>query len=144
MIVIGSIAVGATAAAIYRAGAIAVDVESNEGMELSFRLPAGLANVAIALVPAGPLRELSAEWEPWSAELEPLWPALRTTYRELAQAPDFVLVEVRGTDEGLVVRKRGTRLVVDFSSDDERVHVVVPLRTVKRVLDKLERGLLTS
>jgi hypothetical protein len=144
LVVICAIAVGATAAAIYRAGAIIVDVESNEGMELSVRVPAGLADVAIALVPAEPLREFADELQLWTAELEPWWPAVRTSYRELAEAPDFVLVEVSGTEERLVVRKRGTRLVIDFSSDGERVHVVVPLRTVERALNKLERGLLAS
>jgi len=141
-VTIFALAVGAAAAAIYGAGSIRVKVRSEQGTNFSIRVPAGLANLAIALVPSAPLRELGRDFEPWSGQLDRVWPVLTRSYDELAAAPDFVLVEVHGDDEQILVRKEDGHLIVDVSSHGDDVHIVVPLRTVSRALDKLERGLI--
>ena len=140
-----TLAVGAATAAMYHAGSIRVEVQSTRGTDLSLRIPAGLANLAIAVTPTAPFRELSrelrAELEPWSEEVDRVWPVLRNSYRELAAAPDFALVEFHGNGEDVRVRKQGSTIVVDVRSHGEDVHVVVPLSTLRRALSKLERGL---
>ena len=141
LMLILAVAVGAATAAIYRAGSITVDVRADEGTELSVSVPAGLANMAIALAPLEPLANIADELEPWTSDLRPLWPVVRSTYRELERAPDFALVEVSGTDHRVSVRKEGARLVIDVTSDEQHVHVVVPLSTLRRALTKLERAL---
>jgi hypothetical protein len=134
---------GAATAAIYRAGSIRVEVQSTRGTDLSLKIPAGLANLAIAVTPTAPFRELTQdlrdELEPWSDQVDRVWPAVHRSYRELADAPDFVLVEFHGPGEDVQVRKHGSSLKVDIRSEDEEIHVVIPLPTLERALTKLER-----
>ena len=136
-----ALAVGVTAAAIYRAGTISVELQSDRGADWSLRIPAGLAEVAIALTLATPVRKVGRELQPWSGQLNQVWPVLISSYDQLATAPDFVLVEITSDDERIVVRKQEGRLVVDVDSGGEEVHVVVPMRTVRRALSKIEHGL---
>jgi hypothetical protein len=135
--VIVAVAVGATAAAVYRAGSITVDVRSEDGTDLSIAVPAGLADLVITLVPLAPLREYAVEAEPLTEELWEVWQAIERPCRELAEAPDFTIVEISGPGERVLVRKQGRRLVTDITTEGERIHVVVPLRTVQRVLKRL-------
>ncbi len=128
--------VGATAATVYRAGTIAVRVDDRNGDRIAVTVPAGLARIAIAAVPVSVLGEALNELD----ELEPWMPAAQAGWRELAAAPDFVLVEVHGRDESVVVKKQGHRLVVHVDSPDARVDVAVPLGTVGALLAKLDRA----
>jgi hypothetical protein len=124
-------AVAVSAAAVHHAGAIAVEFEPDGGDQTSVRFPAALANLAIMIVPAEPLREITGEFDS-------VWPALRDGLDELVRAPDFVLLEVRERDEHVVVRKVGRRLVVTVETGDERVRLELPLTTVRRVVSKLD------
>jgi hypothetical protein len=124
-------AVGATAAAVHRAGAISVELRPEHGDACSVRLPAALANLAIMLVPAAPLREATAE-------LGPVWPAVSSGFDELLRAPDFVLLEVRERDQFVSVRKVGRQLLVSIDTDEQRLQIELPLTTVRRMLRKLD------
>jgi hypothetical protein len=126
--------VAVTAAAIYSGGAISVSVEEGDGGGLSISVPAGLANLAIAMVPStvidGAVEEVRDELEPWI-------PAVRDAWRTLEEAPDFVLVEVTSPGEHIRVEKRGRQLVVFVEDGRDRVHVALPLKTVDRIVAKL-------
>jgi hypothetical protein len=61
-------------------------------------------------------------------------PAILAGARELERLPDFVLVEVESPRERVKVQKRGDYLVIDVDSDDETVHLSVPIRTVHDTL----------
>jgi hypothetical protein len=121
---------GVAAAAILHAGTIGVEVENDDGTDVSVVVPAGLANVAIALVPTHLLGEVRDELDRWV-------PVAESGYREFLEAPDFTLVEINDGDEHVTVRKVGRRVEILVEADGERVHVRLPLRTVGRVLDKL-------
>jgi hypothetical protein len=125
--------VGAGAAAVYSAGSVAVDVQPDEGTNLSLGVPAILLHLAIALTPDEVVEDLAQE-------LEPVWPTVRAAAYELEQAPDFVLLEVRSSDEYVKIEKRRGRLVVVVESDADHVRVAIPLGTVRRVADKLGSG----
>jgi len=134
-IVIGSVllaiaAVGGTAAAVYRAGTIAVEIEEDDGNRIRVSVPAGLVRAAIALTPSSILEEASAE-------LEPLLPALNAGWRDLSEAPDFVLFELSSTEENVRVEKIDSRLVIFVDVPEATVQVVVPLETVGSLLRKL-------
>ncbi len=131
--------VGAAAATVYRAGTIAVRVDDNNGDRIAVTVPAGLARIAIAAIPASVLGEALDELD----ELDPWMPAARAGWTELAEAPDFVLVEVQGRNESVIVRKQGRQLVVHVDSPDARVDVTVPLGTVGALLAKLDRARLS-
>jgi len=122
---------GVAAAALFHGGTIGVDVESDNGRDISIAIPAGLANVAIALAPAHLLDEhVKGELGRWL-------PAAGSGYREFLEAPDFTLVEVQDRDEHVTIRKIGGSLDILVDSAGQRCRIRLPLRTVGRVLDKL-------
>ena len=123
--------VGVTVAAVYRAGSVAVEIEEN-GHHFRLGLPAGLLNVAIALTPSSALGSAADE-------IEAFIPALGAGWSELADAPDFVLVEVRSDGEHVRIEKSGDRIEISVDAPDARVRVGLPIGTVGWLLDKLDR-----
>jgi hypothetical protein len=123
--------VGVTAAAVYRAGSVAVEIE-DDGHRFRLGLPAGLLNVAIALTP-------TAAFDEATEEIEAFLPALGAGWRELADAPDFVLVDVRSDGEQVRIEKSGDRIEVSVDAPDTHVRVGLPIGTVGWLLDKLDR-----
>ena len=122
--------VGAGAAAVVQAGTVSVEVQPDNGSNVSVGVPAIVLHLAIALAPD----DLVAEC---ARELEPVWPTVRAAARELERAPDFLLLEVRSADELVRVEKRHGRLVVLVKSNEEQFRVAVPLGTVRRIADRL-------
>ena len=134
-IIIGSIVlavatVGAAAAAVYRAGTLAVEFQSEDGNLIQLNLPVGLLHPAIALAPSSILDEARVE-------LEPLLPALNEGWRELTDAPDFVLIELHSADENVRVEKIDSQLLIFVEMPDASVRVGIPLDTVGSILRKL-------
>jgi len=124
-------AVGVTAAAVYRGGSVAVEIE-DDGHRFRLGLPAGLVNVAIALTPSSAIG-------PAAEEFEAFVPALADGWSELADAPDFVLVEVWSDGAHVKIEKSGDRIEVLVDAADSRVRVGLPIGTVGWLLDKLDR-----
>ena len=123
--------VGATVAAVARAGTVAVSVEE-QGNQVRLSLPAGLLRIAVALTPAAAFDEIASE-------LEPFVPAVAAGWQELADTPDFVLLRMESADESVLIGKAGNRLEIAVDGPDTRVRVAVPLATVGALLDKLDR-----
>lgn len=128
-------AVGVAVAAMFNAGTVAVDIVPADGSDISVHVPAGLVDAAIWLLPADVQADAVQEV---AAEARPYWDAVRAAGDELARLPDFVLVEVEGPDEHVVIEKRDQRLVVLVESDEERFRVSLPLRTVQSLLNKAD------
>lgn len=131
IVVIGAATVSVVAAAIYHAGSVEVEVVESGGDRISLSVPTTLVVAAVQLVPDDLIQEAAGEMEPW-------WPVVHEASRELVRCPDAVLVQVDGPDESVRVAKRGGELVVDVRDGGDRVHVVVPVRTISAVLDKLD------
>lgn len=126
--------VAAAAAAIYGGGTIAVQVEAARGSAVSVRVPAGLADLALGLVPGTLVTEALRDAP---EELEDCWDALQDSWDAFARAPDFVMLEVAGPDHGVRVEKRGGRLLVDVDTDGERIRVAVPVSTLRKLIHRL-------
>jgi hypothetical protein len=124
------VTVGAAVAAVYNAGTVDVDVSHAADSHVSVALPAGLLNLAIALVPDDVISDVTEE-------LEPVWPTIEAAARELHRAPDFVLLEVESGDEHVLIEKRDGRMVIVVEEDGERFSVALPLSTICRIADKL-------
>jgi len=136
-----SLTVGATVGSVYQAGTISVSVQPRSGGAINVALPAGVANMALAAIELVPVEALPLDEAPAEAldALEHYLPAAQQALDRLAKEPDFVLVEVRSSDEHVVVRKEGRTLRVLVDSDDGRVNVSIPLSTVKQFTKRLHR-----
>jgi hypothetical protein len=134
-VVLVASSVGLAVAAAYYPGTVRVEVEDHRhGDHVDVHVPAGLIDLAVALVPEEAFRDLERELP---AEGEAVLRAVRSAGKELERLPDTVFVEYRSADEHVVIEKRGRRYVVRFDSDSERVEIAVPVRTVNRLLRKL-------
>lgn len=125
-----TVTVAATVTAVYHSGTISLEVRPEDDSQISFALPAAVANLAIAFVPAEVISDLTDE-------LEPVWPTVEAASRALDEAPDFTLLEIESRDTHVMVRKQGDRLLVSVDDKGDSVSVALPLSTVRRIVDKL-------
>lgn len=133
-IVLGAATVVAGATVVYGSGTIAVDVHENHGGTVSVNIPAGLANLALTLVPDSVVEKAIHEV---SVELEPYLPALHEAWSEFERAPDFVLVEVHDGREHVRVEKKNRKLIVLIGGSGEDIRIEVPLKTLRKIVRKL-------
>jgi hypothetical protein len=134
-IVLCAATVAAGAAAIYGSGTIAVDVqEGRGGGGVSVNVPAGLANLALALVPD---RIVEEALDDISVEFGPYLPALHKAWTEFEQAPDFVMVEIDDGRDKVRVEKKARKLLVSISGPGEDIRVELPIGTLRRIIRKL-------
>jgi hypothetical protein len=122
---------GATAAAIYHAGKITVEIDEKDGGRLRLDLPAGLLTAAATVAPASLIEQTPDE-------VIRFVPALKAGWRELADASDFVLVDFRSTDESVRVEKIGGQLQILVEHEDGRIRVGLPIRALGAVLERLD------
>lgn len=100
------------------------------GTHLRLALPAMAVPIALRLVPGVRIEQASRQIQPWL-------PAIDAAASGLADCPDGPIVEVTEPREQVNIRKRGDSLVVDVNDPGERVHVSVPLGTVRSAADVL-------
>ena len=124
---------GTAGALVYSAGAIRVEVlEKHEGgQHINLIIPAAIVPVALAFVPNEHLQEITDE-------MREVLPLVRIAAEELARCPDGILVEVRDSNDHVLIQKRNGSLMVDVESRDEEVHVSFPLSMVVAAAYKLE------
>lgn len=125
----------AAAAAIYREGSISISVEEKHsgGQRIHLRLPAIVARGALVLVPDGTWHEMRLKTRPWI-------PAIRALSTGLAGSPDGIFIHVESPGERVIIAKTGTTLVIDVDSQEESVHVSVPVRTMNALVHRLTPG----
>jgi hypothetical protein len=126
------VSVLAGAGVVYQYGAVKVYVEEKRpgGERVRLWVPGVLAPVALKLIPDEELR-LPPEARQWL-------PALRAAGEELERVDDFTLVEVQDGRAHVRIEKRNGALLIDVVSEDETVHVSIPLRVVLSVARQLE------
>ncbi len=131
--------IGGTAYATYRVftghGLITVDVteKSTAGGRVRIVLPGFLLHAgtcALTFVPEHERREIRRE-------LDEIAPMMRIVADELEAMPDVTLVRVESEDEYVYIRKKDGQLVIDVETDDEDVHVSMPIGTVADVIEAL-------
>jgi hypothetical protein len=117
---------------VYNAGSVRVAVLEKHpgGDSIRVIVPAATVPLAMAFVPDKALRNVPPE-------AKQVLPALKAAAQELRNLPDCVLVEVHDAEEDVSIAVRGGALVIDVDSDDEEVHVQVPLGAVESVLSRI-------
>lgn len=123
-------------AVAFSAGAVHVYVLEKKpgGDHVNLLLPAALVPLGLRFMPAAERQRAARRLEPWL-------PALQAASRELARAPDFVLVEVERPRERVRIRKLGGSLLVDVDSEQETVRLSFPLKLITRVAGEFENSL---
>ena len=130
--------VGIATASIATAGTIAVEVQEHRGGNVSVHVPAGLVSLALFFVPDHVVDRAVDELDHNAyRQVEAYVPAIRSAWTELAEAPDFVVVEIESSSDHVRVEKRDGRILVSVASDDADIHVSFPLSTVERLLRKI-------
>jgi hypothetical protein len=131
MLLLGTLVLGG--AAVYDMGAVRVSVQEKKpgGDHVRLLIPAVAVPLGLRIAPEEKLREAALQARPWL-------PALRIASQELERCPDGPLVEVTNPHEKVSIVKRGHSLLIDVDSEDETVHVSVPLRAVTSVVERLE------
>jgi len=117
---------------VYNAGAVRISVRENRpgGDSVRLVLPAAVIPVVMAFVPDENLRQVPQE-------ALGVLPALKIAAEELKNLPDCTLVEVHGPDEEITISLRDGTLAVDVVSDEEEVHLQIPLVAVESVASSL-------
>lgn len=116
-------------------GVITVDVseKSMGGGRVRLVLPGVLLHAgtcALRFAPDDELIELRHE-------LDEIAPLMQVVSEELEAMPDVTIVRVESEDEYVYIRKRDGHLVIDVETEDEDVHVKVPIGAVNEVIRAL-------
>ena len=132
---IGKILLGATlaTAVVMKDGVIEVNVQEKrpEGSHVHLYLPATVATWGMHLAPKEKLTgHLRGQQENLALA--------HVAVRELEKLPDAVLVQVDSTREHVRIATRSGSLVVDVDDPGETVHVHVPIRAARKVIEDLQ------
>lgn len=115
-------------------GMISVQVAEHGpgGSNVNLQIPGALASAGLMFLPDVVCAEMADNMDDrWGTVVKALG-------GELSRCPDAVFVQVKSPDETVLIRKEGVHLVIDVDSDDETVHVRVPIKLVTCVLSRIE------
>jgi hypothetical protein len=133
--VLGKVLLGMTVATmvVMKDGMIEVNVhEKHEGGDhVHLYLPATVATWGVHLAPEARLREHLRHQREHLA-------LARVALRELEKLPDVMLVEVESSRENVHVAIRSGNFVVDVDDPGETVHINMPIRAARKVVEDLE------
>lgn len=130
---VAGIALAASAAGRAGGGPVRIAVHEQGGDDVRIAVPGFVVGLALALVPDDALAGSLNDARPW---LE----IARAAVDELGAAGDFTLVSVVRREERVTIRTEGGVLVVDVDEHGDRVRIEMPLRTVERVVRRLDRA----
>jgi len=132
---IGKILLGMTltTAVVLKDGIIEVNVQEKRdgGSHVHLYVPATVATVGVHLAPEERLREHLRHSREHLA-------LAHIALRELEKVPDAVLVEVDSPREHVRVQTLHGSFLVDVDDAGETVHVAVPIRAARKVIEDLE------
>lgn len=120
------------AAYTFHEGVIRVSVDEARvgGDHVHLVLPATIVSAGMRFVPQRDLGHALREAEPYL-------PMLESFSKELSRLPDFELVSVDDSEEHVRIRTENRHLVIDVRTNEETVHVSVPLATLRHVAEDL-------
>jgi hypothetical protein len=128
-----------TGIATWRAGMLDVRIHENspDGTRIAFHVPAIVVPVVLRFVPDRAFAQAVEKSERWM-------PIARTAMSRLAKTPDCLLVQVDSPQERVRIAKHGRKLSVDVASEEENVHLSVPIGTLTAVLRRLQGASIES
>jgi hypothetical protein len=120
---------------VYNEGAVKVEVrgKTDKNEHVHVIVPAVILPVAARMVPRKALKDKRDEIELWL-------PTIEAAADGLARCPDGPLVQVDNQHEHVLIQKQSGSLVVDVDSDEETVHVAIPLGAVAGAARQLAHG----
>jgi hypothetical protein len=120
---------------VYNDGAVKVDVREKTGEKghVHVIVPGIILPVAARFVPRNKLKDQREQ-------LEQYLPTIEAAAEGLARCPDGPLVQVDNRHEHVLIQKRSGSLSVDVDSDEETVHVSIPLAAVAGAAKQLAHG----
>ena len=110
------------------AGVAVVQVKSPD-TQLWIPVPIALAQLAGRFVRV-PLSKQEKFREVWQYRA-----LLKEGMNELVNMPDADLVEIRKTDEHVLIYKRGDQILIDAYHRDEEVKLRIPIQSLQRLLE---------
>jgi hypothetical protein len=132
---IGKILLGMTltTAVVMKDGMIEVNVQEKHpgGSHVHLFVPATVATWGVHLAPTERLREHLRNSREHLA-------LAHVALRELEKLPDAVLAEVESAEEHVRIATLSGNLLVDVDDRGETVHVTLPLRAARKVVEDLE------
>ena len=142
MLVLAKVALGLgatlvmTTAYVFHEGVIRVDVDEHRpgGSHVHFWVPATTVSAGMRLARLAPQHPLEQAAE----QAKPYLPVLRTLARELQKYPHAEFIDVTDEQQHVHIATVNGKLRIDVLSDDETVHVQVPVETLMDVADRLE------
>jgi hypothetical protein len=140
MVILAKVALGlgvtlaAAGAYVFHEGAIRVDVDEHRdgGTHLHLWLPGTVVSTSLHFVPQEKLQSTAQG-------LRPYLPVLREISKELEKYPNAELVDVMDGHDHVRISMIGGKLRIDAACQDgDIVHVSVPARVLRDVVDQLE------
>jgi hypothetical protein len=133
LIAVGAVGAVATAGYVATGGIASVQVDTPD-VDLSIPVPLRLVDLGLGIA-----RLAGAEPELVEARrhLEQARPFLHDLADEIGRIPEGQLVTVRTADEWVSVEQRDGRFRIDVEAPDAKVHVSVPKRSAKRLLQQV-------
>ncbi len=117
-------------------GLLSIDVVEKDpaGCRVSLVIPAVLLNLGTSAMPLVIPDEDRARMRDELVRYEPV---IRTMLAEFEHAPDMTFVEVQSEHEYVSIRKRDGHLVIDVDTNDENVHVAMPVASLEHAWDTI-------
>ena len=117
----------------FHEGVIRVDVDeqSAQGEHIHFWVPATVVPLAMHVAPKKDVDRVAEQ-------AGQFMPMLRTLAKELEKYPDVKLVEVEEPGQHVEIQTHKGKLQIDVHDDQDNVHIVCPLATLRDVADQLE------
>lgn len=117
--------------AIHHAGFIVVDVQNKtKGERVFVPVPMLFVNLALDVVPDHRLARLSSRLQDKDE-----WLAAVTG--ELSKCPDGTFVEIESRENQVLVAKKGGNILIDVNSQDEEVHLRIPIRSTAKAVARI-------
>lgn len=114
---------------IQKTGVLIVDVQSKDGRVI-LPIPMLLLNTAVNFASMTGEVSIPDEFNTHSD-------VVQAAANELMRCPDGPFVEVTTPNERVLVSKKGSNIIVDVKSEDEKVYVQIPIQATGKVFAKL-------
>jgi len=124
-----------TTAVVMKDGIIEVNVQEHRegGSHVHLFVPATVATWGVHLAPEQKLREhLRGKTEALALA--------QAVLRDLEKVPDAVLLEVESPKEHVRMEIRGGSFLLDADDKGDTVHIAMPIRAVRKVVEDLQAG----
>jgi hypothetical protein len=119
---------------VYTSGTIDVEVMERNGCSFGMHVPATLVTTALYFMPECTVDGVRVEMDPEAREALRIAAAVA---EELEGCPDGILVEVRDASDLVTIAKKDGKIHVFVDSPDETVRCSVPIRTVRRAVERI-------